>query len=104
VLNDGLVEIYERFNEAPANPTPDELTRLLNADSLKGLSGSIDTLQLCKEEGGQWLIDTARPALSAVLNRIRTKGKQTGNELISHFADPPFGCSTSSCRPLDPRT
>jgi len=91
VLNDGLVEIYERFDEAPVNPTADELTRLLNADSLKGLSGSIDTLQMCKEEGGQWLIDTARPALSAVLNRIRSKGKQTGNELISHFADPPFG-------------
>jgi len=90
-LSDGLAQIYERFGEAAVSPSGDELSKLLSADNLKGLTGSIETLRLCKEEGGQWVIDTNRPALQAVLNRIKVKGGQSGKELADHFADAPYG-------------
>jgi hypothetical protein len=90
-LSDGLAQIYERFGEAAVSPSGDELSKLLSADNLKGLTGSIEILRLCKEEGGQWVIDTNRPALQAVLNRIKVKGGQSGKELADHFADAPYG-------------
>ena len=90
-LSDGLAQIYDRFGEAAVSPSSDELSKLLSADNLKGLTGSIETLRLCKEEGGQWVIDTNRPALQAVLNRIKVKGGQSGKELADHFADAPYG-------------
>ena len=90
-LSDGLAQIYERFGEAAVSPSGDELSKLLSADNLKGLTGSIETLRLCKEEGGQWVIDTNRPALQAVLNRIKVKGGQSGKELGDFFGDAPYG-------------
>ncbi|MFO0014938.1 MAG: BREX system P-loop protein BrxC, partial [Synechococcaceae cyanobacterium] len=90
-LSDGLAQIYERFGEAAVSPSGDELSKLLSADNLKGLTGSIESLRLCKEEGGQWVIDTNRPALQAVLNRIKVKGGQSGKELVDFFADAPYG-------------
>ncbi len=90
-LSDGLAQIYERFGEAAVSPSGDELSKLLSADNLKGLTGSIETLRLCKEEGGQWVIDTNRPALQAVLNRIKVKGGQSGKELVDFFGDAPYG-------------
>jgi hypothetical protein len=90
-LSDGLAQIYERFGDAAVSPSGDELSKLLSADNLKGLSGSIETLRLCKEEGGQWVIDTNRPALQAVLNRIKVKGGQSGKELVDFFGDAPYG-------------
>ncbi|WP_216905718.1 BREX system P-loop protein BrxC [Synechococcus sp. CCY 0621] len=98
VLREGLAQIYGRFCDAPVNPSGDELTDLLNADNLKGLTGSIETLKLCKEEGGQWLIDTSRPALKEVLNRIRLKGGQSGKELVEWFGDAPFGWTLDAVR------
>lgn len=90
-LDEGLSEIYHRFGEAAVSPSSDELTKLLSADNLKGLTGSIETLRLCKEEAGQWVIDNNNPALQAVLNHIKVKGGQSGKHLADHFADAPYG-------------
>jgi hypothetical protein len=74
------------------SPSSDELNKLLGADNLKGLIGSIEKLRLCKEEGGQWVIDTNRPALQAVLNRIQMKSAGwSGKELADHFGEAPYG-------------
>ena len=90
-LGDGLAQIYERFGDAAVSPSSDELNKLLSADNLKGLTGSIETLRLCKEEGGQWVIDANGKALQAVLNRIKTKGGQSGKELADYFGSAPYG-------------
>jgi hypothetical protein len=90
-LSDGLAQIYDRFGDAAVSPSGDELSKLLSADNLKGLTGSIETLRLCKEEGGQWVIDTNRPALQAVLNRIKVRGGQSGKELVDFFGAPRYG-------------
>lgn len=91
-LKEGLAKIYDRFTDAEVSPSSEELTKLLSADNLKGLTGSIEKLRLCKEEGGQWVIDTNRLALQAVLNRIQVKtAGWSGKELADHFGDAPFG-------------
>ena len=91
-LKEGLAKIYDRFTDAEVSPSGDELTKLISADNLKGLTGSIEKLRLCKEEGGQWVIDTNRPALQAVLNRIQLKSAGlSGKELADHFGDAPYG-------------
>ena len=97
-LGDGLAQIYVRFDDAAVSPSPDELNKLLSADNLKGLTGSIETLRLCKEEEGQWMIDTNRPALQAVLNRIKTRGGQSGKELVDHFGAAPYGWSLDAVK------
>jgi hypothetical protein len=91
VLRDGLASIYGRFADAPISPSADELSKLLIADNLKGLTGAIETLELCKEQEGQWVIDPTRPALQEVFNRIKSKGPLTGKDLRDHFGAPPFG-------------
>jgi hypothetical protein len=91
-LKEGLAKIYDRFADAEVSPSSDELNKLLGADNLKGLIGSIEKLLLCKEEGGQWVIDTNRPALQAVLNRIQVKSAGwSGKELADHFGEAPYG-------------
>jgi hypothetical protein len=91
-LKEGLAKIYDRFGDAEVSPSSDELNKLLGADNLKGLIGSIEKLRLCKEEGGQWVIDTNRPALQAVLNRIQGKSAGlSGKELADFFGDAPYG-------------
>lgn len=91
-LREGLAKIYDRFADAEVSPSSDELNKLLGADNLKGLIGSIEKLRLCKEEGGQWVIDTNRPALQAVLNRIQMKSAGwSGKELADHFGEAPYG-------------
>jgi hypothetical protein len=91
-LKEGLAKIYDRFGDAEVSPSNDELNKLLGADNLKGLIGSIEKLRLCKEEGGQWVIDTNRPALQAVLNRIQMKSAGwSGKELADHFGEAPYG-------------
>jgi hypothetical protein len=91
-LKEGLAKIYDRFADAEVSPSSDELNKLLGADNLKGLIGSIEKLRLCKEEGGQWVIDTNRPALQAVLNRIQMKSAGwSGKELADHFGEAPYG-------------
>jgi hypothetical protein len=91
-LKEGLAKIYNRFADAEVSPSSDELNKLLGADNLKGLIGSIEKLRLCKEEGGQWVIDTNRPALQAVLNRIQVKSAGwSGKELADHFGEAPYG-------------
>jgi hypothetical protein len=91
VLRDGLASIYDRFADAPISPSADELSKLLIVDNLKGLTGAIETLELCKEQEGQWVIDPTRPAPQEVLNRIKSKGPLTGKDLRDHFGAPPFG-------------
>jgi hypothetical protein len=91
-LKEGLAKIYNRFADAEVSPSGDELNKLISADNLKGLTGSIEKLRLCKEEGGQWVIDTNRPALQAVWNRIQMKSAGwSGKELAEHFGDAPYG-------------
>jgi len=91
-LKEGLAKIYDRFADAEVSPSGDELNKLISADNLKGLTGSIERLRLCKEEGGQWVIDTNRPALQAVWNRIQMKtAGWSGKELADHFGDSPYG-------------
>jgi hypothetical protein len=91
-LKEGLAKIYDRFGDAEVSPSSEELNKLLGADNLKGLIGSIEKLRLCKEEGGQWVIDTNRPALQAVLNRIQMKSAGwSGKELADHFGEAPYG-------------
>jgi hypothetical protein len=81
------------------SPSGDELTKLLSADNLKGLTGSIEKLRLCKEEGGQWVIDTNRPALQAVLNRSQVKSAGwSGKELADHFGAAPYGWTLDAVR------
>jgi hypothetical protein len=91
-LKEGLAKIFDRFTDAEVSPSSDELNKLLSADILKGLTGSIEKLRLCKEDGGQWVIDTNRPALQAVLNRIQGKSAGlSGKELADFFGDAPYG-------------
>ena len=91
-LKEGLAKIYDRFADAEVSPSGDELIKLVNADNLKGLTGSIEKLRLCKEEGGQWVIDTNRRSLLAVLNRIQVKsGGWSGKDLADHFGNPRYG-------------
>jgi hypothetical protein len=91
-LKEGLGKIYDRFSDAEVSPSGDELNKLISADNLKGLTGSIEKLQLCKEESGQWVIDINRPALQAVWNRIQSKtAGWSGKELADHFGDAPYG-------------
>ncbi|MCX5938332.1 MAG: hypothetical protein NTW02_09055 [Cyanobium sp. LacPavin_0920_WC12_MAG_62_9] len=98
-LKEGLVKIYDRFADAEVTPSSDELAKLISADNLKGLSGSIEKLRLCKEEGGQWVIDTNRPALQAVLNRIQVKsGGLSGKELADHFGEAPYGWAVDAVK------
>jgi hypothetical protein len=98
-LKEGLGKIYERFSDAEVSPSSDELIKLLSADNLKGLTGSIEKLRICKEEGGQWVIDTNRPALQAVLSRIQQKtAGLSGKELADHFGDAPYGWTLDAVR------
>ena len=98
-LKEGLAKIYARFGEAEVSPSSEELTKLLSADNLKGLTGSIEKLRLCKEEGGQWVIDTNRPALQAVLNRSQVKSAGwSGKELADHFGAAPYGWTLDAVR------
>ena len=91
-LKEGLAKIFDRFTDAEVSPSSDELTKLLSADNLKGLTGSIEKLRLCKEDGSQWVIDSNRPALQAVLSRIQGKSAGlSGKELADHFGDAPYG-------------
>ena len=99
-LSNGLIQIYERFEEAAVNPSENELNQLLSSNNLKGLTGSIEILGLCISESSQWVIDKNHPALMAILNRLKSKGGQSGKEIADYFANAPYGWSLDAVKYL----
>lgn len=90
-----LPEVYPRFKEAAARVDAKDLTSILTAGNLKGLSNLFTKLGLLKEESGTVTLAVGQAPLLDVFNRIKSQADfgdaQTGKQLEEAFRKEPFG-------------
>lgn len=95
LLGQALPEVYHRFEEAASKLEARDLSSLLTADSLQGLSPLFSRLHLLKEEGGKTLFAADQAPLSEVFIRIKSRtdygDSATGRYLEEAFHKEPFG-------------
>jgi hypothetical protein len=95
VLSQALPGVFDRFSEAAARVTKQDLEALLTTENLRGLTAVYTDLQLVRDEGGKPIINTENGVLAEVLSRIenRTSYGETasGRYLSDEFAKEPFG-------------
>ena len=94
-LSQALPEVFERFEEAAARLTKQDLDALLSTESLHGLTPVFSDISLVRDQGGKPVFSTDSGPLAEVIARIanRTSYGETasGRYLADEFAKPPFG-------------
>jgi hypothetical protein len=95
VLAQALPDVFDRFGEAAARVSKQDLDALLTTENLRGLTPVFTDLHLVRDEGGKPVVNTDNGVLAEVLLRIdnRTSYGETasGRYLADEFAKEPFG-------------
>ncbi|WP_295400597.1 BREX system P-loop protein BrxC [uncultured Thiocystis sp.] len=104
VLSQALPEVFDRFEEAAARVTKNDLDSLLTTENLRGLTAVYSDLGLVRDQGGKPVFDVETGVLAEVLARIenRTSYGETasGRYLTDEFAKEPFGWEFDTVRLL----
>ncbi len=104
VLSQALPEVFDRFAEAAARVTKNDLDVLLTTENLRGLTPLYANLGLVRDQGGKPAFDLETGVLAEVLARIenRTSYGETasGRWLTDEFAREPFGWEFDTVRLL----
>ncbi|AUB82634.1 BREX system P-loop protein BrxC [Candidatus Thiodictyon syntrophicum] len=104
VLSQALPEVFDRFTEAAARVTKNDLDSLLTTENLRGLTPVYSDLGLVRDQGGKPVFDVETGVLAEVLARIenRTSYGETasGRWLTDEFAKEPFGWEFDTVRLL----
>jgi tetratricopeptide (TPR) repeat protein len=104
VLSQALPEVFDRFAEAAARVTKNDLDALLTTENLRGLTPLYANLGLVRDQGGKPAFDLEIGVLAEVLARIenRTSYGETasGRWLTDEFAKEPFGWEFDTVRLL----
>jgi hypothetical protein len=102
VLSQALPEVFDRFEEAAARVTKNDLDSLLTTENLRGLTPVYSDLGLVRDQGGKPVFDVETGVLAEVLARIenRTSYGETasGRWLTDEFAKEPFGWEFDTVR------
>lgn len=95
VLAQALPEVFERFEEAAARVTKQDLESLLSTENLKGLTPVYMNLGLVRDQGGKPVFNVESGVLAEVLARIENRTSYgevaSGRYLADEFAKEPFG-------------
>jgi hypothetical protein len=95
VLAQALPDVFDRFHEAAARVTNQDLDALLTTENLRGLTPVYTNLGLVRDQGATPVINVENGVLAGVLARIenRTSYGETasGRYLTDEFAKEPFG-------------
>lgn len=95
VLSQALPDVFDRFGEAAARVSKQDLDALLTTENLRGVTPVFSDLHLVRDEGGKPVINADNGVLAEVLARIdnRTSYGETasGRYLADEFAKEPFG-------------
>ena len=104
VLAQALPEVFDRFAEAAARVTKNDLDALLTTENLRGLTPLYADLGLVRDQGGKPVFIVETGVLAEVLTRIenRTSYGETasGRWLTDEFAKEPFGWEFDTVRLL----
>lgn len=104
VLSQALPEVFDRFEEAAARVTKNDLESLLTTENLRGLTAVYTDLGLVRDQGGRPVFNVESGVLAEVLARIenRTSYGETasGRYLTDEFAREPFGWEFDTVRLL----
>jgi len=95
VIKDALPKVFDRFQEAAAQATRQDLDCVLTAENLRGLTGLYADLKLIQGQGGNVIFrtdaDPLREVLARIVNRTSYGESATGRYLADEFAKEPFG-------------
>ena len=95
VVKDALPKVFDRFQEAAAQVTKQDLESVLAAENLRGLTAVYAELKLIQSQGGNVIFrtdtDPLREVLAKIVNRTSCGESATGRYLADEFAKDPFG-------------
>jgi hypothetical protein len=95
VLSQALPEVFDRFQEAAARVTKQDLESLLTTENLRGLTPVYTNLALVRDQGGKPVFNAEHGVLAEVLARIENRTSYgesaSGRYLTDEFAKEPFG-------------
>lgn len=95
VLDQALPEVFDRFHEAAARTTKQDLDALMINENLRGLPPVFTRLNLLHDEGGKPVFNTDGGPLREILARIENRASYgepaTGRSLTDEFSREPFG-------------
>jgi hypothetical protein len=95
VIKDALPKVFNRFEEAAAQVTKQDLESVLTAENLRGLTGVYAELKLIQNQNGNVVFksdtDPLREVLAKIVNRTSYGESATGRYLADEFAKEPFG-------------
>ena len=95
VLAQALPEVFERFEEAAARVSKQDLDTLVSAENLRGLTPVFTQLSLVRDQDGKPVFDTDSGPLAEVLARIKNRTNYgetaSGRYMTDEFANEPFG-------------
>lgn len=95
VLAQALPEVFDRFEEAAARVTKQDLDSLLTTENLRGLTPVYTNLALVRDQGGKPVFNVENGVLAEVLARIENRTSYgesaSGRYLTDEFAKEPFG-------------
>lgn len=104
LLAQALPEVYPRFKEAAARVEAKDLTSVLSADSLKGLSPLFTKLHLLQEAGTTVTLAVDQAPLAEIFKRIKHQADfgdaPTGKQLEEAFRKEPYGWEADMVRLL----
>lgn len=94
-LSQALPDVFDRFGEAAARVTKQDLDALLTTENLRGLTPVFSDLHLVRDEGGKPVINADGGILAEVLSHINNRTSYgeiaSGRYLADEFAKEPFG-------------
>jgi hypothetical protein len=95
VLAQALPEVFDRFEEAAARVSKQDLDSLLTTENLRGLTPVYTDLHLVRDQGGKPVFNVENGVLTEVLARIENRTSYgevaSGRYLTDEFAKEPFG-------------
>jgi hypothetical protein len=93
----GIAEkVFEKYPLASANMKSDCVSQLASYGDVTTLPDALNPLKIVKKSDGT--IDTSHPAITEVKDFIAYRNEPTGQELFSHFEQPPYGWSKDTTR------
>lgn len=93
----GIAEkVFEKYPLASANMKSDCVTQLAAYGDLTTLPDSLNPFKIVKKSDGT--IDTSHAAITEIKDFIAYRNEPTGQELLSHFEQPPYGWSKDTIR------
>lgn len=93
----GIAEkVFEKYPLASANMKSDCVSQLASYGDVTTLPDALNPLKIVKKSDGT--IDTSHPAITEVKDFIAYRNEPTGQELLSHFEQPPYGWSKDTTR------